>query len=69
MKKEKLYARVLIYGGSTIWEVEYDEEVRSYDIWIDDIQGDIMVCDIQAIELEFVSRQDYDDRIAELSND
>jgi len=54
--------------GDTIWEL-YEDEESSYDISIDDIQGDIMICDVEKERLKYASILDYRIRIKTLRNE
>lgn len=53
-------------GGDCIYEVRLDEE-GYYDLFVDDIQGDIMVCGCKKEDLTFVTENEYLDRIKMLS--
>jgi hypothetical protein len=64
MLKDKVYAKYK--KEDVIWEVVYDNKDGTFDISIDDLQGDITVCYVDISNLTFVTKEDYDKRILEL---
>ena len=60
------YAKMI--GQNTIWEVHIDEHDNSIDLCIDDLQGDISLCDVYESQIVRVTKAAYDDRINDLKD-
>ena len=59
------YAICEKHGGSVVWITKYDNEYNTYDLTIDDIQGDITVCNVNESDLKFVTEDVHNKKVIE----